>query len=160
MDTNNIHLEIANALLDERQLAQNICMAIYNSLDALDAQLMRIIQFEIDNAEYYDGELQAIKSYVHERMHKMQVFAGVYTFNPNGCTGEQTYKFIQEFTQIYSVNTDPIGNIMESDFSSYTQVQFNALTDEDLTDEDYANIEEAYAEKAYHEFTGSGGCRD
>lgn len=156
MDTNNIHLEIANALLDERQLAQNICMAIYNSLDALDAQINRIIQHEIEHAEYYDGDLRTIQSYIHERMNKLMVFSGVYTFNPNGCSGEQTYKFIQEFTQIHSVDTNIVGDLMrDSDFSNYTQAEFNSLTDED-----YENIEEAYAEKAYHEFTGSGGCRD
>ena len=48
MDHNeNIHLEIAENLLNERQLAENISRAIYNSLDALDAQLQRMIQNEI-----------------------------------------------------------------------------------------------------------------
>ena len=45
MDHNeNIHLEIAENLLNERQLAENISRAIYNALDALDAQLMRIVK--------------------------------------------------------------------------------------------------------------------
>lgn len=152
MDTNNIHLEIANALLNERQLAQNLCMAIYNSLDALDAQLNQIIKREIDQAEYSDEELRGILGYCQERMNQLKVLAGVYTFNPNGCTGEQTYKFIQEFTQIKSVKNDPGNLYLTSNFTNYSQGQFNALTDE--------NIEEAYTEKAYHEFTGSGGCRD
>ena len=152
MDQNNIHLEIANALLNERQLANEISQALYNALESLDAHLMRIIQFEIDNAEYYDGDLQSIKSYIHERIHKLQVFAGIYDFNPKGCTGEQTYKFIQQITQIHSVDTDPIDNILDADYNNYTQAEFNALTEED--DEDY------YTEKGYHEFTASGGCRD
>lgn len=154
MDHNeNIHLEIAKNLLNERQLAENISMAIYNALDALDAQLLRIVQNEIDKAEYYDGNLQSIKSYCHERMNELMVLAGVYTFNPNGCSEEQTYKFIQEFTQISWVETK-VGDIAHaSHFNNYTQGQFNNLTD-DSESEDY------YNEKAYHEFTASGGCRD
>lgn len=153
MDTNNIHLEIASALLNERQLAFEISQAIYNALDSLDAQLMRIIQFEIDNAEYYDGDLQSIKSYIHERMHKLQLFAGIYTFNPKGCSGEQIYKFIQELTQIHSVDTTIFGDpSVEADYSNYTQAEFNALSDD--------SVEDYYTEKCYHEFTASGGCRD
>lgn len=160
MDTNNIHLEIANALLDERELAKNISRAIYNSLDALGAQLNQIIKREIDQAEYYDGELRGILGYCQERMNQLKVLAGVYNFNPNGCTGEQTYKFIQEFTQIKSVVNDPGNLYLTSNFTNYSQGQFNALTDDDLSDEDCENIEEVYNEKAYHEFTGSGGCLD
>ena len=156
----NIHLEIAEALLNERELAKNISRAIYNALDALDAQLMRMVKLEIDKAEYYDGDLYGIQSYCHERMNELMVLAGVYTFNPNGCTGEQTYKFIQEFTQIKSVVNDPGNLYLTSNFTNYSQGQFNALTDDDLSDEDCENIEEVYNEKAYHEFTGSGGCRD
>lgn len=161
MDHNeNIHLEIAENLLNERQLAENISRAIYNALDALDAQLMRMVKQEIDKAEYYDGDLYGIQSYCHERMNELMVLAGVYTFNPNGCSGEQTYKFIQEFTQVSWVETK-VGDIAHaSHFNNYTQGQFNNLTDDSLTDEDYKNIEEAYTEKAYHEFTASGGCRD
>lgn len=153
MDHNeNIHLEIANALLNERQLAQNISMAIYNSLDALDAQLQRMIQKEINECDYYDGELQSIKLYCKERVNELMVLAGVYTFNPNGCSGEQTYKFIQEFTQVSSVETK-VGDIAHaSHFTNYSQGEFNALTDD--SSEDY------YTEKCYHEFTASGGCRD
>lgn len=154
MDHNeNIHLEIAEALLNERGLAKNISRAIYNALDALDAQLLRIVQNEIDKAEYYDGDLQSIKSYCHERMNEIMVLAGVYIFNPDGCQGEQTYKFIQEFTQVSWVETK-VGDIAHaSHFNNYTQGQFNNLTD-DSKSEDY------YNEKAYHEFTASGGCRD
>ena len=153
MDTNNIHLEIAENLLNERQLAQNISRAIYNALDSLDAQLQRMIQREIDECDYYDGELQSIKLYCQERMNQLKVLAGVYTFNPNGCSGEQTYKFIQEFTQVSWVETK-VGDIAHaSHFNNYTQGQFNNLTD-DSESEDY------YNEKAYHEFTASGGCRD
>lgn len=161
MDHNeNIHLEIAENLLNERQLAENISRAIYNALDALDAQLQRMVQNEINECDYYDGELQAIKLYCKERMNELMVLAGVYTFNPNGCSGEQTYKFIQEFTQVSSVETK-VGDIAHaSHFNNYTQGQFNNLTDDSLTDEDYKNIEEAYNEKCYHEFTASGGCRD
>ena len=149
----NIHLEIAENFLNERQLAENISRAIYNALDALDAQLLRIVQNEIDKAEYYDGDLQSIKSYCHERMNEIMVLAGVYTFNPNGCSGEQTYKFIQEFTQVSWVETK-VGDIAHaSHFNNYTQGQFNNLTD-DSESENY------YNEKAYHEFTASGGCRD
>ena len=154
MDHNeNIHLEIAENLLNERQLAENISRAIYNALDALDAQLQRMIQNEINECDYYDGELQAIKLYCKERINELMVLAGVYTFNPNGCSGEQTYKFIQEFTQVSWVETK-VGDIAHaSHFNNYTQGQFNNLTD-DSESEDY------YNEKAYHEFTGSGGCRD
>ena len=154
MDHNeNIHLEIANALLNERQLAENISRAIYNSLDALDAQLQRMIQNEINECDYYDGELQSIKLYCKERINELMVLAGVFTFNPNGCSGEQTYKFIQEFTQVSWVETK-VGDIAHaSHFNNYTQGQFNNLTD-DSKSEDY------YNEKAYHEFTASGGCRD
>ena len=154
MDHNeNIHLEIAENLLNERQLAENISRAIYNSLDALDAQLQRMIQNEINECDYYDGELQAIKLYCKERINELMVLAGVYTFNPNGCSGEQTYKFIQEFTQVSWVETK-VGDITHaSHFNNYTQGQFNNLTD-DSESEDY------YNEKAYHEFTASGGCRD
>jgi len=154
MDHNeNIHLEIADALLQERQLAQNLSIAIYNALDALDAQLQRIVQHQIESAEYYDGDLHAIQSYCHERMNELMVLAGVYTFNPNGCSGEQTYKFIQEFTQVSWVETK-VGDIAHtSHFNNYTQGQFNNLTD-DSKSEDY------YTEKNYHEFTASGGCRD
>jgi hypothetical protein len=154
MDHNeNIHLEIAEALLNERQLAQNISRAIYNSLDALGAQLNQMIKQEIDHAEYYDGELRGILGYCQERMNELRVLAGVYTFNPNGCSGEQTYKFIQEFTQVSWVETK-VGDIAHaSHFNNYTQGQFNNLTD-DSESEDY------YNEKAYHEFTASGGCRD
>ena len=154
MDHNeNIHLEIAENLLNERQLAENISRAIYNSLDALDAQLQRMIQNEINECDYYDGELQSIKLYCKERINELMVLAGVYTFNPNGCSGEQTYKFIQEFTQVSWVETK-VGDIAHaSHFNNYTQGQFNNLTD-DSESEDY------YNEKAYHEFTASGGCRD
>ena len=154
MDHNeNIHLEIAENLLNERQLAENISRAIYNSLDALDAQLQRMIQREIYECDYYDGELQSIKLYCHERMNELMVLAGVYTFNPKGCSGEQTYKFIQEFTQVSWVETK-VGDIAHaSHFNNYTDGQFNNLTD-DSGSEDY------YNEKAYHEFTASGGCRD
>ena len=149
----NIHLEIAEALLNERELAKNISRAIYNSLDALGAQLNQMIKQEIDHAEYYDGELRGILGYCQERMNELRVLAGVYTFNPNGCSGEQTYKFIQEFTQVSWVETK-VGDIAHaSHFNNYTQGQFNNLTD-DSESEDY------YNEKAYHEFTGSGGCRD
>ena len=149
----NIHLEIAEALLNERELAKNISRAIYNSLDALGAQLNQMIKQEIDHAEYYDGELRGILGYCQERMNELMVLAGVYTFNPNGCSGEQTYKFIQEFTQVSWVETK-VGDIAHaSHFNNYTQGQFNKLTD-DSESEDY------YNEKAYHEFTGSGGCRD
>ena len=149
----NIHLEIAEALLNERELAKNISRAIYNSLDALGAQLNQMIKQEIDHAEYYDGELRGILGYCQERMNELRVLAGVYTFNPNGCSGEQTYKFIQEFTQVSWVETK-VGDIAHaSHFNNYTQGQFNNLTD-DSQSEDY------YNEKAYHEFTGSGGCRD
>ena len=154
MDHNeNIHLEIAENLLNERQLAKNISRAIYNSLDALGAQLNQMIKQEIDHAEYYDGELRGILGYCQERMNELRVLAGVYTFNPNGCSGEQTYKFIQEFTQVSWVETK-VGDIAHaSHFNNYTQGQFNNLTD-DSESEDY------YNEKAYHEFTASGGCRD
>ena len=154
MDHNeNIHLEIAEALLNERELAKNISRAIYNSLDALGAQLNQMIKQEIDHAEYYDGELRGILGYCQERMNELRVLAGVYTFNPNGCSGEQTYKFIQEFTQVSWVETK-VGDIAHaSHFNNYTQGQFNNLTD-DSQSEDY------YNEKAYHEFTASGGCRD
>ena len=154
MDHNeNIHLEIAENLLNERQLAENISRAIYNSLDALDAQLQRMIQNEINECDYYEGELQSIKLYCKERINELMVLAGVYTFNPNGCSGEQTYKFIQEFTQVSWVETK-VGDIAHaSHFNNYTQGQFNNLTD-DSESEDY------YNEKAYHEFTASGGCRD
>ena len=154
MDHNeNIHLEIAENLLNERQLAENISRAIYNALDALDAQLQRMIQNEINECDYYDEELQSIKLYCKERINELMVLAGVYTFNPNGCSGEQTYKFIQEFTQVSWVETK-VGDIAHaSHFNNYTQGQFNNLTD-DSESEDY------YNEKAYHEFTGSGGCRD
>jgi hypothetical protein len=154
MDHNeNIHLEIAENLLNERQLAENISRAIYNSLDALDAQLQRMIQNEINECDYYEGELQSIKLYCKERINELMVLAGVYTFNPNGCSGEQTYKFIQEFTQVSWVETK-VGDIAHaSHFNNYTQGQFNNLTD-DSKSEDY------YNEKAYHEFTASGGCRD
>ena len=149
----NIHLEIAEALLNERELAKNISRAIYNSLDALGAQLNQMIKQEIDHAEYYDGELRGILGYCQERMNELRVLAGVYTFNPNGCSGEQTYKFIQEFTQVSWVETK-VGDIAHaSHFNNYTQGQFNNLTD-DSESEDY------YNEKAYHEFTASGGCRD
>ena len=149
----NIHLEIAEALLNERELAKNISRAIYNSLDALGAQLNQMIKQEIDHAEYYDGELRGILGYCQERMNELRVLAGVYTFNPNGCTGEQTYKFIQEFTQVSWVETK-VGDIAHaSHFNNYTQGQFNNLTDD-------SESEEYYNEKAYHEFTGSGGCRD
>lgn len=152
MDKNNIHLEIANALLNERQLAENISKAIYNALDALDAQLIRMVQQEINKSEYYDGDLHGIQSYCHERMNELMVLAGVFTFNPNGCSGEQTYKFIQEFTQVSSVETK-VGDIAHaSHFTNYSQGEFNALTDE--------NSEDYYTEKCYHEFTASGGCRD
>ena len=154
MDHNeNIHLEIAENLLNERQLAENISRAIYNSLDALDAQLQRMIQNEINECDYYDGELQSIKLYCKERINELMVLAGVYTFNPNGCSGEQTYKFIQEFTQVSWVETK-VGDIAHaSHFNNYTDGQFNNLTD-DSESENY------YNEKAYHEFTASGGCRD
>jgi hypothetical protein len=154
MDHNeNIHLEIAENLLNERQLAENISRAIYNALDALDAQLQHMIQNEINECDYYDGELQSIKLYCKERINELMVLAGVYTFNPNGCSGEQTYKFIQEFTQVSGVETK-VGDIAHaSHFNNYTQGQFNNLTD-DSESEDY------YNEKAYHEFTASGGCRD
>ena len=154
MDHNeNIHLEIAENLLNERQLAENISRAIYNSLDALDAQLQRMIQNEINECDYYYGELQSIKLYCKERINELMVLAGVYTFNPNGCSGEQTYKFIQEFTQVSWVETK-VGDIAHaSHFNNYTDGQFNNLTD-DSESEDY------YNEKAYHEFTASGGCRD
>ena len=154
MDNNeNIHLEIAENFLNERQLAENISRAIYNALDALDAQLQRMVQNEINQCDYYDGELQAIKLYCKERMNELMVLAGVYTFNPNGCSGEQTYKFIQEFTQVSWVETK-VGDIAHaSHFNNYTDGQFNNLTD-DSKSEDY------YNEKAYHEFTASGGCRD
>jgi len=154
MDHNeNIHLEIAENLLNERQLAENISRAIYNALDALDAQLQRMIQNEINECDYYDEELQSIKLYCKERINELMVLAGVYTFNPNGCSGEQTYKFIQEFTQVSWVETK-VGDIAHaSHFNNYTQGQFNNLTD-DSESEDY------YNEKAYHEFTASGGCRD
>ena len=154
MDHNeNIHLEIAENLLNERQLAENISRAIYNSLDALDAQLQRMIQNKINECDYYEGELQSIKLYCKERINELMVLAGVYTFNPNGCSGEQTYKFIQEFTQVSWVETK-VGDIAHaSHFNNYTQGQFNNLTD-DSKSEDY------YNEKAYHEFTASGGCRD
>lgn len=154
MDHNeNIHLEIAENLLNERQLAENISRAIYNSLDALDAQLQRMIQNEINECDYYDGELQSIKLYCKERINELMVLAGVYTFNPNGCSGEQTYKFIQEFTQVSWVETK-VGDIAHAyHFNNYTQGQFNNLTD-DSESENY------YNEKAYHEFTASGGCRD
>ena len=149
----NIHLEIAEALLNERELAKNLSRAIYNSLDALGAQLNQMIKQEIDHAEYYDGELRGILGYCQERMNELRVLAGVYTFNPNGCTGEQTYKFIQEFTQVSWVETK-VGDIAHaSHFNNYTQGQFNNLTDD-------SESEEYYNEKAYHEFTGSGGCRD
>lgn len=149
----NIHLEIAEALLNERELAKNISRAIYNSLDALGAQLNQMIKQEIDHAEYYDGELRGILGYCQERMNELRVLAGVYTFNPNGCTGEQTYKFIQEFTQVSWVETK-VGDIAHaSHFNNYTQGQFNNLTDD-------SESEEHYNEKAYHEFTASGGCRD
>lgn len=148
----NIHLEIAENFLNERQLAENISMAIYNALDALDAQLQRMVQNEINQCDYYDGELQAIKLYCKERMNELMVLAGVYTFNPNGCSGEQTYKFIQEFTQVSWVETK-VGDIAHaSHFNNYTQGQFNALTED--------NSEDYYTEKCYHEFTASGGCRD
>lgn len=154
MDHNeNIHLEIAENLLNERQLAENISRAIYNSLDALDAQLQRMIQNEINECDYYEGELQSIKLYCKERINELMVLAGVYTFNPNGCSGEQTYKFIQEFTQVSWVETK-VGDIAHaSHFNNYTDGQFNNLTD-DSESENY------YNEKAYHEFTASGGCRD
>ena len=154
MDHNeNIHLEIAENLLNERQLAENISRAIYNALDALDAQLQRIVQNEINECDYYDGELQSIKLYCKERINELMVLAGVYTFNPNGCSGEQTYKFIQEFTQVSWVETK-VGDIAHaSHFNNYTDGQFNNLTD-DSESENY------YNEKAYHEFTASGGCRD
>lgn len=154
MDHNeNIHLEIAENLLNERQLAENISRAIYNSLDALDAQLQRMIQNEINECDYYEGELQSIKLYCKERINELMVLAGVYTFNPNGCSGEQTYKFIQEFTQISSVETK-VGDIAHaSHFTNYSQGEFNKLTDD-------SESEEYYTEKAYHEFTASGGCRD
>ena len=154
MDHNeNIHLEIAENLLNERQLAENISRAIYNSLDALDAQLQRMIQNEINECDYYEGELQSIKLYCKERINELMVLAGVYTFNPNGCSGEQTYKFIQEFTQVSWVETK-VGDIAHaSHFNNFTDGQFNNLTD-DSKSEDY------YNEKAYHEFTASGGCRD
>lgn len=154
MDHNeNIHLEIAENLLNERQLAENISRAIYNSLDALDAQLQRMVQNEINECDYYEGELQSIKLYCKERINELMVLAGVYTFNPNGCSGEQTYKFIQEFTQVSWVETK-VGDIAHaSHFNNYTQGQFNNLTD-DSESENY------YNEKAYHEFTASGGCRD
>ena len=153
MDHNeNIHLEIAENLLNERQLAENISRAIHNLLDALDAQLTRIIQQEINNCDYYDGELARIQSYCHERMNELMVLAGVYTFNPNGCSGEQTYKFIQEFTQVSVVQTR-VGDIAHaSHFNNYSQGDFNALTED--------NSEDYYTEKCYHESTASGGCRD
>lgn len=154
MDHNeNIHLEIANSLLEERNLATNLSRAIFNALDSLDAQLQRIISREIGNCGYYPGDLESIRLYCKERMNELMVLAGVYTFNPDGCTGEQTYKFIQEFTQVSSVETK-VGDIAHaSHFNNYTQGQFNNLTD-DSESEDY------YNEKAYHEFTASGGCRD
>lgn len=137
----NIHLEIAKNLLNERQLAENISRAIYNSLDSLDAQLQRMIQEEIN--EYggiYEGELETIKLYCKERINELKVLAGIYTFNPKGCSGEQTYKFIQEFTQISWVETQ-IGNIARaSHFNNFTDGQFLALTDDSLTNEDYENI--------------------
>jgi len=156
MDHNkNIHLEIAKALLDERQLAQNLSMAIYHALDALDAQLQRMVQEKIIECEcdYSDEELQYIKLYCKDRINKLMVLAGIYTFNPNGCSGEQTYKFIQEFTQVSSVKTKTGNTEHAANFKNYTQGQFNSLTD-DSESEDY------YNEKAYHEFTASGGCRD
>lgn len=127
----NIHLEIAKNLLNERQLAENISRAIYNSLDSLDAQLQRMIQEEIN--EYggtYEVELETIKLYCKERINELKVLAGIYTFNPKGCSGEQTYKFIQEFTQISWVETQ-IGDITyASHFNNFTEGQFLALIDE------------------------------
>lgn len=152
MDKNNIHLEIAKNLLDERQLAENISRAIYYSLDALDAQLTRMVQQEINNCEYSDEDLHLILGYLHERMNELMVLAGVYTFNPKGCSGEQTYKFIQEFTQVSSVETK-VGDIAHAiHLTNYSQAEFNALTED--------NSEDYYTEKNYHEFTASGGCRD
>lgn len=128
----NIHLEIAKNLLNERQLAENISRAIYNSLDSLDAQLQRMIQEEIN--EYggiYEGDLETIKLYCKERINELKVLAGIYTFNPKGCSGEQTYKFIQEFTQISWVETW-IGDIARaSHFNNFTDGQFLSLIDED-----------------------------
>ena len=128
----NIHLEIAKNLLNERQLAENISRAIYNSLDSLDAQLQRMIQEEIN--EYggvYEGELETIKLYCKERINELKVLAGIYTFNPKGCSGEQTYKFIQEFTQISWVETQ-IGDLAHaSHFNNFTEGQFLSLIDED-----------------------------
>lgn len=148
----NIHLEIADALLQERQLAENLSKAIYNALDALDAQLQRMVQKEIDDCDYYDGDLHSIQLYCHERVNELMMLAGVYTYNPYGCSGEQTYKFIQEFTQISWVETK-LGDLENAyHYNNYTQGQFNSLTED--------NSEEYYNERAYHEFTASGGCLD
>ena len=126
----NIHLEIAKNLLNERQLAENISRAIYNSLESLDAQLQRMIQEEIN--EYGgEGELETIKLYCKERINELKVLAGIYTFNPKGCSGEQTYKFIQEFTQISWVE-NKIGDLAHaSHFNNFTEGQFLSLIDED-----------------------------
>lgn len=148
MDKNNIHLKIANALLEERELANGICNAIYYALDALDAQLMRDLTIKIQNAEYSDEDLCSIRSYIHSRMESVAKLLGVLDYNPNGCTGEQTYKFIQDFTQVTSVKSD----FSEIEISNYSQGEFNALTED--------NSEDYYTEKCYHEFTASGGCRD
>lgn len=128
MDTteNNLHLEIAQALLNERGLATNICRSFHYAIDSLDAKLMKDLLQEIQNAKYYNGDLRAVRSYVHERLKAVAKLLGVFDYNPDGCTGEQTYKFIQNFTQISLIKTDSPSDTW---FYQYTQEEFNNLTE-------------------------------
>ena len=145
----NIHLQTAKFLLNNREVAKMLATAIDTALESMDAYIQREIDRYLEVAKsnygddlFYQLGLNSLKRYwIHKYNTDISSVAGVQDYNPHGCEGEQVYKFIQAFT---AIKPDFKGN--------YTQGEFNALTDD--SNEDY------YTEKCYHEFTGSGGCRD
>lgn len=148
----NTHLQTAKFLLNNREVAKMLATAIDTALESLDAYIQREIDrhIEVCKANHQTGletGLFMLKAYWKDKYNvEISSVAGVSTYNPHGCEGEQVYKFIQEFT---STSLD-INNLTEN----YTQAEFNSLTEED------DNSEEVYNERAYHEFTASGGCLD
>lgn len=118
----NFYLRVAKTLLDNRELANEIAKAIYYHFDSLDAQIKRILDEESRQSSLTDEEKTKIDElqefWSTKYFAELCTYAGMLNYNPRGCLGEETYKFIQDFTQDYPSSSQ----------ENFTQDEFNLLT--------------------------------
>jgi hypothetical protein len=119
----NFYLKIAKTLLDNRELATELAHVIYYALDSLDGQIRSILDFESRySTEEEKTKIKELKEFWSNKYFlELCTYAGILNYNPRGCQGEETYKFIQDLTQNY-----PSGSK-----ENFTQAEFNQLTQED-----------------------------